>query len=298
MDLAFSEEQQTWFDDAARFAAAELGDSEDEGHSLRERDERREFWREGWRRCARFGIQGLPVPAEFGGKGASLPTADRRDGGPGLRLPRQRPDLRDQRLALDRSRSRSSRYGTEDQKPRYLPGLCDGTLVGANGASEPEAGSDIFSMHDPRRAARRSLGARTAARPGSPAARSPTSSSATPRPTRPRGSWASRRSSSLATRPASASSARSTSWACGPCRWASSPSRTVALPADEPARPRGTRGRGLQLLDGVGARRDPRQRPRHDAPAARTVHRATPAPASSSASRSASSSRSPTGSST
>jgi alkylation response protein AidB-like acyl-CoA dehydrogenase len=33
-----------------------------------------------------------------------------------------------------------------EQKKKYLPGLCDGRLIGANGASEPEAGSDIFSM--------------------------------------------------------------------------------------------------------------------------------------------------------
>src|SRR5438270_2422340 len=38
------------------------------------------------------------------------------------------------------------KYGTDEQKKRYLPGLCDGSLIGANGASEPEAGSDIFSM--------------------------------------------------------------------------------------------------------------------------------------------------------
>jgi alkylation response protein AidB-like acyl-CoA dehydrogenase len=38
------------------------------------------------------------------------------------------------------------KYGTEEQKKRYLPGLCDGSLIGANGASEPDAGSDIFSM--------------------------------------------------------------------------------------------------------------------------------------------------------
>ena len=37
-------------------------------------------------------------------------------------------------------------FGTEAQKARYLPGLCDGSRFGANGASEPEAGSDIFSM--------------------------------------------------------------------------------------------------------------------------------------------------------
>jgi alkylation response protein AidB-like acyl-CoA dehydrogenase len=37
-------------------------------------------------------------------------------------------------------------FGTESQKQRYLPGLCDGRLLGANAASEQEAGSDIFSM--------------------------------------------------------------------------------------------------------------------------------------------------------
>jgi hypothetical protein len=38
------------------------------------------------------------------------------------------------------------RYGTEEQRTRYLPPLCDGSLVGANAASEPDAGSDVFSM--------------------------------------------------------------------------------------------------------------------------------------------------------
>jgi alkylation response protein AidB-like acyl-CoA dehydrogenase len=37
-------------------------------------------------------------------------------------------------------------YGTDEQRRKYLPGLTDGTLIGANGASEPDAGSDIFSM--------------------------------------------------------------------------------------------------------------------------------------------------------
>src|SRR5581483_3048758 len=37
-------------------------------------------------------------------------------------------------------------YGTEEQRRAYLPGLCNGDLVGANAASEPEAGSDVFSM--------------------------------------------------------------------------------------------------------------------------------------------------------
>jgi alkylation response protein AidB-like acyl-CoA dehydrogenase len=38
------------------------------------------------------------------------------------------------------------RYGTDEQKRRWLPGLCDGTRIGANGASEPDSGSDVFAM--------------------------------------------------------------------------------------------------------------------------------------------------------
>src|SRR5258705_46177 len=54
MDFALSEEQQEWHDAAVKFAREELADDQD----LLGRDERREFWREGWRRCARFGVQG------------------------------------------------------------------------------------------------------------------------------------------------------------------------------------------------------------------------------------------------
>ena len=38
------------------------------------------------------------------------------------------------------------KYGTQEQIDKYLPRLCDGSLIGANGASESGAGSDIFSM--------------------------------------------------------------------------------------------------------------------------------------------------------
>ena len=38
------------------------------------------------------------------------------------------------------------RFGTDEQKQRYLPGLCDGSLIGAHGMSEPGSGSDAFSL--------------------------------------------------------------------------------------------------------------------------------------------------------
>ena len=139
MDFAMSEEQQSWHDAAVAFAKEGLQDD------VLGRDDRREFWREGWIRCARFGIQGLPIPAEYGGKGLGLPATIAAMEGLGY-------GCADSGLifALNASLWTNAipllRFGTEAQKRQYLPGLCDGTLVGANGASEVEAGSDIFSM--------------------------------------------------------------------------------------------------------------------------------------------------------
>jgi alkylation response protein AidB-like acyl-CoA dehydrogenase len=139
VDFSLSEEQQAWHDAAVKFAHAELIDD------LLDRDERRVFWREGWERCGRFGIQGLPVPVEYGGKGKDLPVTIAAMEGLGYGCP-------DNGLifAINASMWTNTipilRYGTEAQKQRFLPGLCDGSLVGANGASEAEAGSDIFSM--------------------------------------------------------------------------------------------------------------------------------------------------------
>ena len=242
MDFALSIEQQEWHDAAVRFAREELSDEQD---------------LLGPRRTAGVLARGLaalcPVrhPGVAGARrvrrqGTGPAGHDRGDGGTRLRLPRQRPDLRDQRVALDQSRSRSSATAPRSRRRRYLPGLCDGTLIGANGASEVEAGSDIFSMHDPGRAPGRLLGPRSAGRPGSPAARWPTSSSATQRPTRPGGSWASAPSSSPGTRPGSGWSARSRSWASGRSRWASWPSR---IARSRPTNLLGREGRGAEVFN-------------------------------------------------
>jgi alkylation response protein AidB-like acyl-CoA dehydrogenase len=38
------------------------------------------------------------------------------------------------------------KFGSEEQKKRYLPRLCDGTLIGSNAVTEPAAGSDAFAL--------------------------------------------------------------------------------------------------------------------------------------------------------
>jgi alkylation response protein AidB-like acyl-CoA dehydrogenase len=131
--------QRGWFDAAAEFAAGELAEG------VAARDGRGEFWREGYRRCGAFGLLGLPVPKEYGGRGEDLVTAVAALEGLGYGCP-------DSGLAFALSASVWTvtmpvlAFGTGDQKRRWLPGLCDGTLLGANAASEPEAGSDVFAM--------------------------------------------------------------------------------------------------------------------------------------------------------
>jgi hypothetical protein len=39
-----------------------------------------------------------------------------------------------------------AKFGTEEQRRRYLPGLLDGSLIGAHGMTEPGSGSDAFSL--------------------------------------------------------------------------------------------------------------------------------------------------------
>jgi alkylation response protein AidB-like acyl-CoA dehydrogenase len=139
MQFAFTPQQQDWFDRAARFARTELA-ADAAAH-----DRQQEFWREGYRRCGRFGILGLPVPAEYGGQGQDIALTVAALEGLGY-------GCEDTGLLFALGASLWTitlpilAFGSDEQKRRWLPGLCSGVVFGANAASEPEAGSDIFSM--------------------------------------------------------------------------------------------------------------------------------------------------------
>src|SRR5262245_3963182 len=124
---------------ATEFARAAL--SED----VIERDRSSQFDRTAWIRCAEFGVLGMPIPHEYGGQGLGLTDLLAVMEGLGY-------GARDQGVIFSLNAHLWTNsipillYGTEEQRRRYLPGLCDGSLIGANAASEPNAGSDIFSM--------------------------------------------------------------------------------------------------------------------------------------------------------
>jgi len=126
--------------DTAAWASAELDDPD-----LPRRDEACEFWPAGWQRCAERGIQGLVVDPALGGLGLDLSVAMLRfeglgygcpDGGLVFALSSQ---IWTMQMALDR-------FGTDEQRARYLPALTSGASIGAFAMSEPGSGSDAFAL--------------------------------------------------------------------------------------------------------------------------------------------------------
>lgn len=139
MDFELKPEQLSLQKSAIDFARNELN------KGMIDRDAQRVFSQEGWKKCATFGVQGLPIPEEFGGSGSDPITTIAVMEGLGY-------GCLDQGLLFSINAHMWTnsipilKYGTAAQKQNYLPGLCDGRLIGANGASEPNAGSDVFSM--------------------------------------------------------------------------------------------------------------------------------------------------------
>src|SRR5262245_51662862 len=119
MDFALSPDAQHWHDAAVHFGQSRLSDD------VHGRDDRHEFWREGWSRCAAFGIQGLTIPEDYGGRGLDLPTTVAALEGLGY-------GCADTGLifainaCLWTVSMPLARFGTEAHQRRWLPGLCDG----------------------------------------------------------------------------------------------------------------------------------------------------------------------------
>ncbi len=139
MDFDWTDEQRELRAAVARFAEAELSDD------VGRRDRNGEFSREAWSKCADFGIQGLPVPPEYGGAGAdALTTIAALEGlGYGCLDGGLVFSLNAQMWACELP---LVKFGTEEQKRRYLPALCEGSAIAAHGMSEPEAGSDALAL--------------------------------------------------------------------------------------------------------------------------------------------------------
>lgn len=139
MDFALSEEQDALRSSVIAFATRDLG------RDLGARDRDGTFDRDAWERCARFGIQGLPLPPEHGGAGADLLTLIVAMEALGYAC-KDNGLLFSMNAQMWACQTPIARFGTDAQKARYLPGLADGSLIAAHGMSEPGSGSDAFAL--------------------------------------------------------------------------------------------------------------------------------------------------------
>ena len=139
MDFEWTPEQRIYRDEFAGFARRVLTSD------VVQADATGTFSRDMWRKCADFGVQSLPVPSEYGGLGMDPLTIVLALEGFGY-------GCTDNGLMFSLNAHMWAceiplvKFGTEQQKRRYLPGLCDGSRVGAHAMTEPGSGSDAFSL--------------------------------------------------------------------------------------------------------------------------------------------------------
>ncbi|MEM8954796.1 MAG: acyl-CoA dehydrogenase family protein [Verrucomicrobiota bacterium] len=139
MDFSWTDEQLAFRDEVRRFAEAELNGD------VRENDAAGFFSWDKWKACASFGILGLNVPKEYGGQGKDILTTilamealgyGCRENGLPFALNSQMWSVQPAIL----------KFGTEEQKARYLPPLCRGEVIGSFGITELDTGSDSYAM--------------------------------------------------------------------------------------------------------------------------------------------------------
>ncbi|MBN1413075.1 MAG: acyl-CoA/acyl-ACP dehydrogenase [Spirochaetales bacterium] len=139
MDFSFTDEQREIGESVLDLCEAKLNGN------VFEDDETGTFSREKWNACARFGLPGLPVPEVYGGLGQNMLTT-------ALAVEKLGYGCRDEGLVFSLCAHMLTciiplcRFGTEDQKEKYLPGLCNGEIIGGNGITEADAGSDTSSI--------------------------------------------------------------------------------------------------------------------------------------------------------
>src|SRR5690606_5241034 len=106
-------------------------------------DRSNEFPAHLWQELGALGLLGMTADPDFGGTGmgylahvVAMEEISRASASVGLSYGAH------SNLCVNQI----SRWGTGEQKEKYLPALCAGTTVGALAMSEPGAGSDVVSM--------------------------------------------------------------------------------------------------------------------------------------------------------
>lgn len=139
MDFGLSKEQAELRQRVIRFAQETLNEK------VIERDRDAVFSRDLLKKCADFGIQGSAFPERYGGRNLDIVSTMLLMEGLGY-------GCKDNGLIFAVNGQMWTvqmpifRFGTDEQKDKYLSRLCRGELIGANSVTEPDAGSDAFGL--------------------------------------------------------------------------------------------------------------------------------------------------------
>lgn len=137
MDFELTTEQKDIKEAARKFAKGEFTRELAEKHELEH-----SFPRSVWQKACELGFIGLHFPADCGGAGLNLmenvlvvEEFCRRDSGIGTAL-----------ALSDFSSEIIMRFGSDEQKKKYLPAVASGKMISAGAFTEPNHGSDITRM--------------------------------------------------------------------------------------------------------------------------------------------------------
>lgn len=137
MEFGLSENQRHFLASTREFARGELAGLPSTATG--------EFPHSAWHACARFGVQGWPVPRQHGGRELDPVTI-------ALALDELGYWCRDTALLFALGAQLWAvtvpivRFGTEAQCRRWLPALADGTIIAAHAVTESGAGSDVTAL--------------------------------------------------------------------------------------------------------------------------------------------------------
>src|ERR1051326_534869 len=135
----FDEEHEELRETVSRFVSKEIAPN------VPEWEDAREFPRELYGRCAELGFLGLKFPEELGGQGGThlhdaiwVEELARSGGSGGVAAGLNAP--------TSIATPPIFKFGSEEQKQRWLPAGMAGEKIGALGITEPGAGSDVASL--------------------------------------------------------------------------------------------------------------------------------------------------------
>ena len=134
MDFELTEHQKKIQNSVREFIRSEF-----DRNQIREWDQTHSFPKEIWKKAAHSGFIGIHFPQEYGGRGTGImenilvvEEFCRGDSGVGVAL-----------SLADFSSEVILRFGTPDQKKKYLVPVAKGEFISGGGYTEPDHGSDI-----------------------------------------------------------------------------------------------------------------------------------------------------------